>query len=203
MEYSEAKALVSEHTGDKWPLAEDIMRTLNSYELLSSLEAWGRVPESHRAKTPLRFAEALKEMTTREEFNFTTFPAEAQNMVVLSPIPFYTLCAHHVLPFHGTASIGYVPKDKIAGLSKFARAVQQISKGFHVQEELTEELATFLQSNLEPLGVAVIMKAEHMCMAMRGVGTPGVITTTATMKGVFADHDRTAKAEFMEAIRNG
>lgn len=170
--------------------------------LLSSLEAWERTPTDHRERTPERFVLALREMTTREPFKFTTFPAKSSNMVVVAPIPFYTLCAHHVLPFHGTAAVGYVPKERVAGLSKLARAVQQISKGFHVQEELTEELATFLEDNLDPLGVAVQMKAEHMCMAMRGVEVARAITTTATMLGVFADHTRTAKAEFLEAIRD-
>jgi GTP cyclohydrolase IA len=169
--------------------------------LLSSLEAWPRASEHHRAGTPKRFVAALKEMTTREEFNFTTFPATSQNMVALAPIPFYSLCAHHVLPFHGTAAVGYVPDKRVAGLSKLARAVQQIAKGFHVQEELTEEIASFLESNLEPLGVAVQLRAEHLCMAMRGVAVAGSITTTATMTGVFAEHDRTAKAEFLEVIR--
>jgi GTP cyclohydrolase I len=169
--------------------------------LLSSLEAWSSTPEDHRGETPRRFVAALKEMTTREPFNFTTFEAKSQNMVVLSPLPFYSLCAHHVLPFHGYASVGYVPRSSIAGLSKFARSVKELSTGFHVQEELTSDIASFLQENLDPLGVAVIMKAEHMCMAMRGVGTPGVITTTSTMLGVFADHERTAKAEFLATIK--
>lgn len=169
--------------------------------LLSSLEAWERIPEDHRAGTPKRFVQALKELTTRESFNFTTFEAKSQNMVVVTPIPFYSLCAHHVLPFHGTASVGYVPNASVAGLSKLARAVQQIAKGFHIQEELTEEIASFLGDNLKPLGVAVQLKAEHLCMAMRGVQVAGAITTTTTMTGVFADHARTAKAEFMEVIR--
>lgn len=172
-----------------------------AHELLSSLETWSRTSEDHRANTPKRFVAALKEMTTREPFNFTTFPAKSQNMVVVAPIPFYSLCAHHVLPFHGTAAVGYVPGDQVAGISKLARTVQQIAKGFHVQEELTEEIAAFLASKLDPLGVAVQLKAEHLCMAMRGVQVAGALTTTATMAGVFADHNKTAKAEFMEAIK--
>lgn len=183
--------------GEKADLIEPVMA---AEQLLSCLEAWERTPEDHRHKTPLRFVLALKEMTTREEFNFTTFPAKSQNMVVVSPIPFYTLCAHHVLPFHGTAAVGYVPKERVAGLSKLTRSVQQIAKGFHVQEELTEEIAVYLSDHLDPLGVAVRLKAEHMCMAMRGVQVADAITTTATMTGVFADHTKTAKAEFMEAI---
>lgn len=179
-----------------------INTTYYARELLSSLEAWDRTPEDHRGNTPERFAQALYDLTTRKEFNFTTFPARKQDMVTLAPIPFYTLCAHHIVPFHGNAYVSYVPDQKLAGLSKFVRAVQYCAKGFWVQEELTDEIADFLERNLQPLGIGVVLKAEHMCMAMRGVQVPNVITTTATMRGVYGDHSKTAKAEFMEAIRN-
>lgn len=169
--------------------------------LLSSLEAWDRTPEAHRGDTPMRMVKALKQLTEREEFNFTTFPAESQDMITLSPIPFYTLCAHHVVPFYGVAHVSYVPDTQLAGLSKFARAVKYCAKGLWVQEELTTEIADFLEDNLHPLGVGVVLEAEHMCMAMRGVEMAGVKTTTSTMRGVYADHDKTAKAEFMEVIK--
>lgn len=171
-------------------------------DLLSSLEAWERVSPDHRAETPRRMVAALRELTIREDFNFTTFPNNGNDeMITLGPIPFYTLCAHHIVPFFGKAYIGYIPESKIAGLSKFARAVKWAAKGFWVQEELTTEIATLLQDELEPRGVAVVLEAEHMCMAMRGVATAGVITTTSSMKGVFGDHSRTAKAEFLENIK--
>lgn len=168
--------------------------------LFSRLEAWDRTPHDHRAETPQRFLKMLYDMTTPEEFKFTTFPATQQNMIILTPIPFYTFCAHHVVPFYGNVLIGYVPDEKLAGLSKFARAVKHIAKGFWVQEEMTAALADFLTEKLEPLGVAVVVQAEHMCMAMRGVQQPGVVTTTSEMTGVFADHSKTAKAEFMQFI---
>lgn len=173
-----------------------------AYRLLSSLEAWDRTPQDHRADTPARFVKALKEMTTREEFKFTTFPASSSDMVTLGPIPFYTLCAHHVVPFHGNAYISYVPGERLAGLSKFARAVQWCAKGLWVQEELTTEIANFLIEKLQPNGVGVVLKAEHMCMSMRGVRQPGVVTTTSAMAGVYADHERTAKAEFLQFIQD-
>jgi len=170
--------------------------------LLSSLEAWDRVDENHRADTPRRFVQALKQMTEREPFNFTTFPAnETTEMISLGPIPFYTVCAHHILPFYGQAYIGYVPDRLIAGLSKFARAVKFCSKGFWVQEDLVNEIGDFLEENLAPLGLAVVLDAEHMCMALRGVEVAGVVTRTSTMRGVFGDHTRTAKAEFMAGIK--
>lgn len=171
------------------------------YTALSSLEAWDRTPKYHRRGTPARMMSALRQMTEREEFNFTTFPTTSNDMVTLSPIPFYTLCAHHVVPFFGKVHISYVPNGKLAGLSKFARAVKYCAKGFWVQEELTAEIADFLVGNLSPLGVGVIVEAEHMCMAMRGVEMAGVMTTTSAMRGVYADHDKTAKAEFMEVMQ--
>jgi GTP cyclohydrolase I len=156
----------------------------------------------HSAETPKRFVKMMRQLCEPEEFNFTTFPATSDNMVTLSPIPFYTLCAHHVVPFHGTVHVGYVPDRSLAGLSKFPRAVRAVAKGLHVQEELTAKIADFLEEKLKPKGVAVVMKAEHMCMAMRGVEVAGVITTTAEMRGVFSDHSRTAKAEFLQWINH-
>jgi GTP cyclohydrolase IA len=183
-------------------LDEDFHKIVeHATELLAALPGWEEIPEDHRAKTPVRLVNSLLELTTREPFEFTTFdnPAkERSEMVVLSPIPFYTLCAHHVVPFFGTAHIGYVPEEKIAGLSKFARLVKWCAKGLWVQEELTAFLAEELYSRLDPKGTAVVMRAEHMCMSMRGVQQPGVITTTSDMRGVFALHDRLARQEFFE-----
>lgn len=161
--------------------------------------------DDHSANTPARFVRTLKELGDRdsEVFTFTTFEATSDEMIVLGPIPFYTLCAHHVVPFHGNVYVGYVPDLVIAGLSKFARTVKYISKGLWVQEDLTAAIHDFLEDKLRPNGMAVQLRAEHMCMSMRGVQMPGVITTTNKMSGVFADHARTAKAEFMEGIRNG
>jgi GTP cyclohydrolase I len=172
--------------------------------LFSKLDAWARTPEDHRKETPQRFVRLLEEMTSRdEEFKFTTFASEVNEMVTMGPIPFYSLCAHHVVPFYGNAWIGYVPDGQIAGLSKFPRAVKYLAKGFHVQEELTNEIAKYLEEKLAPLGVAVVMKAEHLCMAMRGVEQPGVVTITSSMLGVFSMHDRTAKAEFLNFVNGG
>lgn len=178
---------------------------LAATELLSSLEAWHRTPEDHRAETPERFVKALKQLTEREEFKFTAFPNigedRVEDMITLAPIPFYTLCAHHVVPFFGHAYISYIPNDRIAGLSKFARAVKYQAKGFWVQETLTKAIADMIEDELAPTGVGVVLKAEHMCMAMRGVETAGVATTTSAMRGVYADHTKTAKAEFMGLIK--
>jgi GTP cyclohydrolase I len=159
----------------------------------------------HMERTPERFVQMLKDLTTPEEFDFTVFPNEngIDEMISLMHIPFYTLCAHHIVPFYGFAHVGYVPGGSIAGLSKFARAVQQLAKKLTVQEELTMEIADFLEDKLGPQGVIVVLEAEHLCMAMRGVQTAGVKTRTTAVRGVFADHSRTAKAEFMSALNGG
>lgn len=173
-------------------------------ELLRRLPGWDTLDEAHRVETPRRFVSMLMEMCTQTDYDakFKTFPADGlDEMVALGPIPFYTLCAHHVVPFYGNAWVGYVPKEVIAGLSKFDRVVKGIAKGLWVQEELTSAIAVYLEDHLEPRGVAVILEGEHLCMAMRGTKQPGVITRTSSMRGVFADHDRTAKAEFMEFVR--
>lgn len=167
--------------------------------LLMSLEAWQRVPQHHKYGTPERLVKSLRQMTEREDFKFTWFPNEEKvnEMITVGPIPFYTLCAHHVLPFFGNAWVSYIPVDRIAGLSKFARAVKWNAKGLWVQETLTQAIADMVQVELQPLGVGVVLKAEHLCMAMRGVEVAGTITTTSTMLGVYSLHDRTAKAEFL------
>jgi len=207
-------------TSHKAPVTlQDQLREINSHEWNPErTKRWLEDPEQqaasflrsigvdlaseHHRDTPRRLANAMRELTAREEFKFTTFEAKSQNMITLGPIPFYTLCAHHVLPFHGHAWVGYVPEQRIAGLSKFARAVEYVAKGFHVQEELTTEIHQFLSERLEPKGLAVVLKAQHMCMEMRGAKVPDVITTTSEVSGVFADHDRTAKLEFLEWIRD-
>jgi GTP cyclohydrolase IA len=169
--------------------------------LLGRIFGWEGEPDHHRADTPTRYVKALREMADKEEFKFTTFPAKSDDMVTQGPIPFFTLCAHHVVPFYGRAWVAYVPDGKIVGLSKLTRLVQQCAKGLHVQEELTPEIADELEGRLEPRGVAVVIEAEHLCMAMRGVKQPGVFTNTAVMRGVFGDHERTAKAEFLSWVK--
>jgi len=158
--------------------------------------------DDHGADTPKRFIRMLRELTSPEPFNFTTFPNDkgSQEMVVVQDIPFVSLCNHHVVPFVGVAHVGYIPNDRLVGLSKLARVVRHYAKSLQVQERLTQQIADRLVEELEPLGVAVVLKAEHMCMTIRGVQTPGTKTTTSAMLGVFSDHDRTAKAEFMQII---
>jgi GTP cyclohydrolase IA len=174
--------------------------TIHAEKLLAAIPAWQEVDKLHTAHTSARLAKSLLEMTTREEFKFTTFKSDDDNMVTLAPIPFKTLCAHHILPFRGVAFISYVPNGKIVGLSKLPRTVKYWSKGFWVQEDLTTRIADDLVEKLAPKGVGVVMKAEHLCISMRGAEVDNVDTITSAMRGVYADHTRTAKSEFMSFI---
>lgn len=170
---------------------------------LLSLTAGLEVSSDHGKETPERFVNMLREMTTRPEIKWKTFPNNGMDeMIITRHIPFVSLCNHHVLPFIGHAVIGYIPDKLIAGLSKFARVVHYFSHALQVQEELTKQVADFLEQELEPLGVAVVFEAEHLCMTIRGAQAPGARTYTAAMRGRFADHTKTAKAEFL-ARTNG
>lgn len=151
-------------------------------------------------RTAERFLNMLQELTTKPEFEFTTFESRHDEMVTMGPIAFTSLCAHHVIPFMGTAHVAYIPQGKIAGLSKLARTVQYHMRGLWNQEDLTAAIADTLEERLEPLGVAVIMKAEHLCMTIRGAQSPGTMTTTSVMRGVFADHTRLARQEFLHFV---
>lgn len=160
--------------------------------------------DDHHRDTPRRFIRMLQELTAAnpDAFNFTTFPSKANEMVVVQDIKFVSLCAHHMLPFVGKAHIAYIPDALIAGLSKFARTVQYMSKGLWVQEELTEEICNFLEENLQPKGVAIIIAARHSCMEIRGAQAEGAITTTSAIRGVFRDEERGARQEFLGLLRN-
>lgn len=158
----------------------------------------------HTADTPMRFAKMLWDLTHPEPFNFTTFlnDNKVDEMVVVKDIPFYSLCQHHIVPFFGKAHIGYIPGSRIAGLSKFARVVRTTARGLWVQELLGVAIADTLEGGLkDPIGLAVVLEAEHLCMAMRGVQVANSCTTTSVMRGAFADHSRQARSEFFSLIR--
>jgi len=176
---------------------------IDEFKMKQALEGvFGEVfNEDHTKATPARFAKALQELTSPEEFNYTLFPATSDEMVVQCNIPFVSLCAHHLLPFRGVAHIAYVPIDSIIGLSKLARCVQYYAKGLQVQEDLTGQIADKLERVLEPLGVAVMLTGEHMCMTLRGIEAAGTLTTTSKMTGVFANHSRLARQEFLNIVQ--
>jgi|SRR5215831_10866104 len=155
----------------------------------------------HLEATPIRWAKMMFDLCEPEAFRFTIFETDCDEMVVVRNIPFYTFCAHHMLPFHGVAHVGYLPQGRLCGLSKLARAVQYFSRGLNVQEELTANIAEYLEDSLKPLGVGVVMEAEHLCMAMRGVQTPGTVTSTSCMRGVFLDNEKQSRDEFLSIVR--
>jgi GTP cyclohydrolase IA len=162
------------------------------------LVALGRDPEGeHLADTPRRVAEAYAELLTPRPFRLTTFPNDEgyDELVVARDIPFHSLCEHHLLPFHGTAHVGYLPGARILGLSKLARVVERFARDLQVQERLTKQIADWLQDQLQPKGVGVVLQAEHLCMSLRGVQAPGARTTTSAVHGRLRD-DARSRAEF-------
>lgn len=172
------------------------------YHARAMLEGLGvNCHSEHSIDTPKRLVKMLHELTTPEPFNFTTFESDSDEMIIVKDITFSSLCAHHTAPFVGRAHIGYVPDGRIAGLSKFARAVRYCAKAFTVQEELTSDIYIMLEDRLSPQGLAVVLEAEHMCMTIRGVQAPGTKTITSKMGGVFAQHDRLARQEFLNLIK--
>jgi GTP cyclohydrolase I len=150
------------------------------------------------ADTPARVARAFAEMLTPEPFDVTTFPNEESydELVVARAIPFASLCEHHLLPFSGTAYVGYLPDERLVGLSKLARVVDHFSRRLQVQERLTAQVANFLQTALAPKGVGVVLEAEHLCMSLRGVKAEGSRTVTSALKGIVRDDPRT-RSEFL------
>ncbi len=127
--------------------------------------------------------------------NGAIFDVDYSEMVVVKDIPFYSLCEHHLLPFFGTASVAYIPRGRVIGLSKIPRIVEMYSRRLQVQERLTQQIAEFLQTRLAPQGVGVVMEATHLCASMRGVRKPGTVMTTSAVLGLFRSRDKT-RAEF-------
>jgi GTP cyclohydrolase IA len=150
------------------------------------------------AATPRRMAHAYAEMLRPRPFELTTFPNDEDydELVLAGGIPVHSVCEHHMLPFVGTAHVGYLPGQRILGLSKLARVVELFARRPQVQERLTVQVADWLQTHLQPRGVGVVVEAEHLCMTLRGVRTAGSTTTTSTMRGVLRE-DARSRAEFL------
>src|SRR5438874_694619 len=150
------------------------------------LTALGKDPVSeHLQDTPRRVANAYAEMLRPRDFRLTTFPNDEgyDELVLAKSIPVQSLCEHHLLPFQGVAHVGYLPGDRILGLSKLARVVELFARDFQVQERLTKQVADWLQDHLDPKGVGVVIEAEHQCMSLRGVRAAGSRTITSALHG--------------------
>jgi GTP cyclohydrolase I len=156
------------------------------------------------AETDRRVAKMYGEMFhgLREgaEPAITVFPNEERYsaMVMEKRIPFYSMCAHHLVPFYGHAHLAYIPNDAILGLSKFARILEFYAKRPQLQERLTEQVANYLESKLQPQGVMVVVEARHLCVEMRGVKKPGAVTVTSAIRGIF--HQRPVREEFLDLL---
>jgi GTP cyclohydrolase I len=142
-------------------------------------------------------ADSFAELLTPPSFRLTTFANdEGYNELVLArDIPVHSLCEHHLLPFSGIAHVGYLPGERILGLSKLARVVEMFARDLQVQERLTQQVANWLQEHLAPRGVGVVVEAEHLCMSLRGVRATGSRTVTSALHGLVRDDART-RAEF-------
>jgi GTP cyclohydrolase I len=156
--------------------------------------------------TPRRVAKSFKFLTggydvdVDQVINNALFTVDCSEMVIVKDIDFFSLCEHHLLPFFGKCHVAYIPKHKVIGLSKIPRLVDIFARRLQVQERLTNQIAETIKEKIDPLGVAVVMEATHLCMSMRGVEKQRSFCVTSAMLGAFRERDRT-RAEFLELIR--
>jgi GTP cyclohydrolase I len=153
------------------------------------------------AATPARMARAYAEMFSPRPFDLTTFPNDAgyDELIIARSIPVQSVCEHHLLPFVGRAHVGYLPGERILGLSKLARVVELFARRPQVQERLTQQVADWLQDHITPQGLGVVIEAEHQCMTVRGVRASGTQTVTSALHGQLR-HDAASRAEFFTLI---
>ena len=184
--------------------AENIEEMASLYRRL--LELIGEDPEREGLlKTPYRVAKAINfltngyNMNAEEVLKSAMFKEEYRQMVIVKDIDIYSMCEHHMLPFFGKAHVAYIPDGYITGLSKIARVVEAYSRRLQVQERLTTQIRNCIQETLKPLGVAVVIEAQHMCMQIRGVQKQNSVTTTSAFTGIFLEHLNT-REEFVHLI---
>jgi GTP cyclohydrolase IA len=170
------------------------------------LEAIGEDPERQGlVRTPDRVARAYAELTAGYHVdpvrlvNDAIFDVSYDEMVIVRDIDFHSLCEHHLLPFYGRCHVGYIPNGKVIGLSKIPRIVEMFARRLQIQEQMTMQIASFLEDTLHPRGVAVICEGQHMCATMRGVKKPNANMVTSAMLGVFKE-DQTTRAEFLSNV---
>jgi GTP cyclohydrolase I len=170
------------------------------------IEAIGEDPDREGLReTPARVARMYAELfeglrIDPKSYLNVGFEVGHEEMVILKDIPFYSICEHHFMPFHGVAAVGYVPDGRVVGLSKLARLVDAYARRPQIQEKLTGQIADDLMEVLQPDGVAVVIEAEHLCMTQRGVKKPGSRMVTSATRGLFRKNDVT-RAEFLALVR--
>jgi GTP cyclohydrolase I len=175
---------------------------LTNEAVQSIIRAFDSDPENpDLLETPHRYIKFINEFRSLPEVKYTTFDGEGYNeMIIQSDIPFYSICEHHLIPFFGQGTIAYIPDKEIVGLSKLARTLEFASRRLQNQERITMQVASKLTEVLNPKGVAVTLKARHMCMEMRGIRKLGTMTTTSHLTGFFKTRPET-RAEYLDLIK--
>ncbi|QGH68200.1 GTP cyclohydrolase I [Pseudactinotalea sp. HY158] len=188
--------LVPERVASERPAADLDRAEFAAAEFLRALGI--RLDQPHLAATPGRMARAWAELLTPRPFDLTTFPNDEgyDEMVVVRDVPVRSVCEHHLLPFTGRACVGYLPDERIVGLSKLARVVEYVACRPQTQERLTKQVADWLQEHLHPRAVGVVVTAEHSCMSLRGARATGAATVTSALLGQLRDDPR-SRQEFL------
>jgi GTP cyclohydrolase I len=202
--------VLTEHLPETWSDLDEGQRAKAeriAHHVRGILTALGLdLADPNMAETEFRVARMYLEMfnglSEGAEPKVTTFPNEEgySHMVMEKQIPFYSMCAHHLVPFYGHAHIAYIPRERILGLSKFARILEFYAKRPQLQERLTEQVVSFLEEKLQPQGSMVVIEARHLCVEMRGVKKPGALTVTSALRGIF--HQRPVREEFLDLLRH-
>jgi len=185
-------------------LTPEVDTTLDAERAVAALlTALGRdVTQGTLVDTPRRFVQSLRELLTPGDFSFTTFPNSDcySELVLVRDIPFSSLCEHHLLPFRGIAHVGYLPGEEIVGLSTLARVVEYFARDLQLQERLTVQVAHWVDSNVAPRGVGVVLEAEHLCVSLRGSKAVGATTVTSAFLGEL-EHSEALRARFLTMER--
>jgi GTP cyclohydrolase I len=178
---------------------QDLVRRLLA-ELGEDPNREGLVDTPRRVEKALRFLTGGYRADIDEVLNNALFTVDYSEMVIVKDVDFYSLCEHHLLPFFGKCHVAYIPSNKVIGLSKIPRLIDVFSRRLQVQERLTSQIADTIREKINPLGVAVVIEATHLCMSMRGVEKQNSLAVTSAMHGAFRDHGRT-RIEFLELIK--
>lgn len=185
---------------------DQVTESLSSYYKKVIVDLGEDINREGLEKTPERVAKAMQFLTQGYDINpddiiqSAMFTEDHSQMVIVKDIEVYSMCEHHMLPFFGKAHVAYIPDGKIVGLSKLPRVVDAYARRLQVQERLTDQIKDCIQRTLNPIGVAVVVEAQHMCMQMRGVEKQNSVTTTSAFTGAF-EEDKTRK-EFISLIKN-